>query len=109
MQQRLTSILKVFAAVKGPKQLYKQSLLLSIYMALLSHDTAVAQLAFSCIQTYKLSFLTCFSENLEALFAKGGLREGLLKLVTTLENSEYDRNQRHLLIPLVMRVLFGRL
>ncbi|CAB9504964.1 processome component 20 homolog [Seminavis robusta] len=109
VHQRLISILKVFAAVSGPTQLYKHSLLLSMYTSLLSQETKTAQLAFDCIKSYKLPFMTFFSENVGTLFAKGGLREGLLKFTTSLETRTIDNKHRRQLVPFLMRVLFGRL
>ena len=109
MHQRLVSILKVFAAIKGPKQLFKHSLLLSVFRSLLSQDVKVARLAFSCVATYKIPAVAAFSECIEGLLAKGGLKEGLLKFNTALENTAIDEENRRSLLPIVTRILFGRL
>lgn len=110
MKKRLASMLKVFAAVKGPKQLFKHDVLLSIFISLLNiQDPSLGQLALSCVATFKLPYLTPLLERMEALFAKGGLKESLLKFTTALESVQLDTKQRQCLIPVLMRVLFGRL
>lgn len=40
---------------------------------------------------------------------KGGLKEGLLKLISSLESAEIDTRYRRTLIPILLRILFGRL
>ena len=103
-------MLKIFAAVKGPKQFYKHSVLLSIFIALLGvQDSSISQLALSCVKTFKLPYITPFAERFEHLFAKGGLKDGLLKFKSSLELGRLDNESRQRLIPILMRVLFGRL
>lgn len=109
VHQRLISILKVFAAIKGPKQLFKHGLLLSIFKSLLSQDIKVARLALACVATYKIPAVVAFSGAIEGLLAKGSLKEGLLKFNTALETTPIDKKNRSSLLPIVMRVVFGRL
>ena len=109
VHQRLVSILKVFAALKGPKQLFKHSVLLSIFKSLLGQDVKVARLAFSCVATFKIPSVVAFSDSIEGLLAKGGLKEGLLKFNTALETTAIDKENRGSLLPIVTRILFGRL
>jgi U3 small nucleolar RNA-associated protein 20 len=109
VQRRLTSILKAFASVSGPKQLFKHGVLLSIFISLLSQqETTIAQHALTCVLKYKLPFVTPYAERLEALFSKGGLKESLLKFTTSFETTEMDSKQKQCLLPILMRILFGR-
>jgi len=109
VHQRLVSMLKVFAVITGPKQLFKHDLLLSIFKSLLSQDIQVARLAFSCIVRYKIPSVAAFSEALEGLLAKGGLKEALLKFNSALESTTIDRENRRSLLPIVTRIVFGRM
>eukprot|EP00978_Attheya_sp_CCMP212_P026914 scaffold89414_cov49-Attheya_sp.AAC.2 len=110
LQQKLSSFLKTFAAVNGPQQLFKHKLLLSIFIAYLSNpDHSIAQLSLKCVIKYKLPYITPYSETLEKLLAKGEFRETLTKFDISVEADTINSQHRKKLIPVLIRVLFGRL
>ena len=110
VQQRLLSILKAFAAVNGPQQLFKHKVLFSIFLSLLSHpDASVALLAFDCTLRFKPAYLVPYVEDLKKSYAKGKLRDALLQLRSADEDGVLATNHRPRLLPVLSRVLFGRL
>jgi U3 small nucleolar RNA-associated protein 20 len=110
VQRRLTSILQAFASVKGPQQLYKHQLLLSIFVSLIGHqETTIAQLAFSCVLRYKPDHIVPYADPLQSFFGKGKLREAMLQFSTLSESGAITPEHRVLLMPVVSRLLFGRL
>jgi U3 small nucleolar RNA-associated protein 20 len=104
------AFLKVFAAVNGPQQLYKCSLLLSVFTCFVSHqDNATAQAALSCVLKFKQPFVTPYAEQLRGMLKKGELRDTMLKFNMSKEAKAIDSEHRASLLPLVTRILFGRL
>ena len=110
LQKRLTSFLQVFAAVNGPKQLYKHTVLLSIFQSLLSHQEAfVAKLALECVVKFKLPHVTPYSDQLRRFLKKGELREAMLNFNIRKDAEIIHVDHREGLLPLVCRILFGRI
>jgi hypothetical protein len=110
LQRRLTCFLKAFAAVDGPQQLVKHTLLKSIFVAFLSHqDTTVVQLALSGLLKYKPPYLLPYADQIKNMLKKGGLRDALLQFGAAFEGGDVYKDHRVLLIPVVSKILFGRL
>ena len=110
LQKRLTSFLQAFATVHGPKQLFKHAVLLSIFQSLLSHQEAsVAQLALECVLKYKLPHVSPYSDQLRRFLKKGELREAILNFNIRKDAEIIHVDHRERLLPLVCRILFGRI
>jgi U3 small nucleolar RNA-associated protein 20 len=110
LQSRLLSFLKVFAAVRGSQQLYKRSVLLSIFYANLSHqDAAVAGTSLTCLVNFKFSYVSQYAEKLQHLLRKGGLRDALLDFNLSRESETIHAEHREHILPIIERILFGRL
>lgn len=110
LQKKLESFLKMFAAVKGPQQLFKHKKLLQMFLAFLSNpDAKLANLALSCVIRYKLPYLIPYSEHIQPMLKKEGLREALTKFDLSEGSELVDISHRLDLIPIVTRILFGRL
>lgn len=108
--KRLLCFLRVFAVVDGPKQLIHHQLLEKIYRAFLSHqDDSVAQLSLSCLLKYKAPYLVPYSNHLNDFLKKGQLREALLGFAEKFKTGGVEEVHREFLLPLVSRLLFGRL
>ena len=102
--------LKVFAAIAGPQQLFKHKILLGIFFSFLSNPEAViAQLAFDCVSRYKLPYLVPYKEQLQKVLKKGELREAMIALDVSKESSIVEAQHRNQFIPILTRLLFGRL
>ena len=109
MQKKLESFLKMFAAVKGPQQLFKHKILLQIFVAFLANpDPKLSNLAFACVLRYKLPYLTPYVDHIQPMLKKEGLREALTKFDLSKDSEVVDAEHRLSLVPIVTRILFGR-
>lgn len=109
MQVKLESFLKMFAAVKGPQQLYKHKVLLHIFISLLANpDHRLSNLAFACVLGFKLPYFAPYVDYVQPMLKKEGLREALTKFNLSKDSEIVDREHRLLLLPIVTRILFGR-
>jgi hypothetical protein len=116
IRQRLEAFLGIFAAVTGPKQLYKHNLLFVLYHELVCKpDTTVAKLAFECILTYKPIYVTPYKDNVRQFFDDKTFRNELLTMRIDGEENAIDdetivkEEHKPELFPLLIRILFGRL
>lgn len=109
LQKKLESFLKMFAAVKGPQQLFKHKILLQIFVSLLANpDARLSNLAFACVSRFKLPYLTPYVDYIHPMLKREGLREGITKFDLSRESEIVDAEHRLLLVPIVTRILFGR-
>lgn len=110
IHRKLESFLKMFAAVKGPQQLASHKTLLQLFVAFLSNqDTRMANLAFACVLRFKLPYLVPYVEFIHPLLKKEGLREALTKFNLSVDSETVISEHRLPLMPIVTRILFGRL
>ena len=110
LQTKLNSFLRMFTEVKGMQQLYKHKLLFAIFVSLLSNpDVAVAQMALSCVKNYKNVYVTPYQEQLEGMLSRSHFRETLTKFDLSHQGGTIDHDHRELLLPLIIRILYGRL
>jgi hypothetical protein len=109
IQLKLECFLKMFAAIKGPQQLFKHHIVLQMLIGFLSNpDAKTANLAFMCVQKFKLSYLTPYVDTVKSMLKKDELRDALAKFDLSIHSESVDAEHRLLLIPIVTRVLFGR-
>jgi len=109
LQKKLTSFLKMFAAINGPQQLHKHKLLFLYFLVTLSNpDEGIAQLALSCLLKFKVDYITPYAELLSSLLKKKQFRDTLTKIDMSKEEGTVDSHHRHDLIPVIVRILFGR-
>ncbi len=110
VQRKLESFLKMFAAVKGPQQLISHQTLLQLFVAFLSNpDARLANLAFACVSRFKLPYLVPYAEYIRPMLKKEGLREALTKFDLSVDSETVISEHRLALMPIVTRILFGRL
>jgi U3 small nucleolar RNA-associated protein 20 len=106
----LKSFLSVFAAIEGPQQLVHHKLLERIFLSFLAHhDTEIVELAVSCLVKYKISCLVRYKLIISSLLQQGKIRNALLDLAEDVNSRRIDIETRTSLIPIISRVLFGRL
>ena len=99
----------MFAAVKGPQQLFKHKLLLQIFISLLANpDPGLSNLAFSCVLRFKLPYLSPYIDYVQPMLKRDGLREALTKFDLSEESEIVDAEHRLFLVPITIRILFGR-
>jgi U3 small nucleolar RNA-associated protein 20 len=110
LQKRLKAFLGAFAAIDGPKQLVQHSLLENVFRSFLSdHDPSVVELSLTCLLKFKLEYLVPYSGLIRDMVQKGKLRSSLLKLTEVVDSGSMSHNHKKLLIPLLSRILFGRI
>jgi U3 small nucleolar RNA-associated protein 20 len=96
--------------VKGSGQLYLRQELLSIFFVNLSHpDSTVAETAFTCVLNFRLPYLEPYSDRLRRIFKVKELRDALLDFPLSKENEVIHQDHRKQLVPILLRILFGRL
>ncbi|XP_032360543.1 small subunit processome component 20 homolog isoform X1 [Etheostoma spectabile] len=102
--------LKVFAKFTNPRSLYMESRLSELYNQLLCHqDQQIQRVALECVLTYKDSNIVPYKENLERLLDDKHFKEEIVHFNITEETGVVNASHRAKLIPLLMRILFGRL
>ncbi|XP_077566014.1 small subunit processome component 20 homolog [Stigmatopora nigra] len=102
--------LKVFAKFSNPRSIHLESNLRDLYNQLLCHhDPLIQQVALKCILTYKDSYITPYKENLEKLLDDKHFKEEIVNFNISEETGVVDASHREKLIPLLMRILYGRM
>ncbi|XP_008314156.1 small subunit processome component 20 homolog [Cynoglossus semilaevis] len=108
--RQLIAHLKVFAQFTNPCSLYLESQLSELYNQLLCHqDQQIQRVALECVLTYKDSNIVPYKENLERLLDDKHFKEEIVHFNISEETGVVDASHRARLIPLLMRILFGRL
>ncbi|XP_026217757.1 small subunit processome component 20 homolog isoform X2 [Anabas testudineus] len=108
--KQLIAHLKVFAKFTNPRALYLESSLSELYNQLLCHqDQQIQQVALECVLTYKDPYIVPYKENLERLLNDKHFKEEIVHFNISEETGVVDASHRARLIPLLMRLLFGRL
>nr|XP_046234375.1 small subunit processome component 20 homolog isoform X2 [Scatophagus argus] len=108
--KQLMAHLKVFAKFTNPRALYLESSLSELYNQLLCHqDQQIQRVALECVLTYKDPDIVPYKENLEKLLEDKHFKEEIVHFNISEETGVVDASHRAKLIPLLMRILFGRL
>ncbi|XP_061662596.1 small subunit processome component 20 homolog [Syngnathoides biaculeatus] len=108
--KQLVTHLNVFAKFANPRSLCMESSLRELYYRLLCHqDKKIQQVALQCILTYKDPFVVPYKDNLEKLLDDKHFKEEIVHFNISEETGVVDASHRAGLIPLLMRILFGRL
>ncbi|XP_023206380.1 small subunit processome component 20 homolog isoform X1 [Xiphophorus maculatus] len=108
--KQLITHLKVFVKFTNPRALYLESSLSELYNQLLCHqDQQIQCVALECVLTYKDPNIVPYKENLERLLDDRHFKEEIVHFNISEETGVVDASHRGRLIPLLMRILFGRL
>ncbi|XP_071357681.1 small subunit processome component 20 homolog isoform X2 [Trachinotus anak] len=108
--KQLIAHLKVFAKFTNPRALYLEGSLSELYNQLLCHqDQQIQRVALECVHTYKDPNIVPYKENLERLLEDKHFKEEIVHFNISEETGVVDASHRARLIPLLMRILFGRL
>ncbi|XP_069376458.1 small subunit processome component 20 homolog isoform X3 [Paralichthys olivaceus] len=102
--------LRVFAKFTNPRSLYLEASLSELYNQLLCHqDQQIQGVALECLLTYKDPNIVPYKGNLERLLQDKHFKEEIVHFNISEETGVVDASHRVRLIPLLMRILFGRL
>uniref|UniRef100_A0A4W5L4R2 UTP20 small subunit processome component n=1 Tax=Hucho hucho TaxID=62062 RepID=A0A4W5L4R2_9TELE len=108
--KQLIAHLKVFAKFTNPRSLYLENSLNELYTQLLCHqDQQIQRAALECVLTYKDPNVLPYKENLERLLDDKHFKDEIVHFNISEEKAVVDASHRAQLIPLLMRVLFGRM
>ncbi|XP_060633217.2 small subunit processome component 20 homolog [Anolis sagrei] len=108
--KQLIAHLQVFAQFSNPRALYLEPQLKEIYIQLLSHqDQNVQKVALDCIMTYKHPHLLPYRENLQRLLEDKTFKEEIVHFSISEENTIVKTIHRPELVPVLMRILYGRM
>ncbi|XP_075456776.1 small subunit processome component 20 homolog [Ascaphus truei] len=108
--KQLIAHLKVFSKFSNPRALYLEPKLHELYMQLLCHqDQNVQKVSLDCVFSYKHPHLLPYKENLQRLLEDKSFKEEIVHFSISEENSIVTPLHRPDLIPVLMRILYGRM
>uniref|UniRef100_A0A8C4U4T8 UTP20 small subunit processome component n=1 Tax=Falco tinnunculus TaxID=100819 RepID=A0A8C4U4T8_FALTI len=108
--KQLIAHLQVFSKFSNPRALYLEQKLNALYTQLLSHqDQNVQRIALDCIMTYKHPHLLPYRENLQRLLEDKSFKEEIVHFSISEETAVVKMEHRPDLIPVLMRILYGRM
>ncbi|XP_072856319.2 small subunit processome component 20 homolog isoform X1 [Pogona vitticeps] len=108
--KQLIAHLQVFAQFTNPRALYLEPKLNEIYTQLLAHqDQNVQKVALDCIMSYKHPHLLPYRENLQRLLDDKSFKEEIVHFSISEENTIVKALHRTELVPILMRILYGRM
>ncbi|KAM8974068.1 small subunit processome component 20 homolog isoform 2-T2 [Pelodytes ibericus] len=108
--KQLTAHLKVFSKFSNPRALYLEPKLYELYTQLLCHqDENVQKVALDCVLSYKHPHLLPYKENLQRLLEDKSFKDEIVHFSISEENSIVKSFHRPDLMPILMRILYGRM
>ncbi|KAJ8006735.1 hypothetical protein DPEC_G00110300 [Dallia pectoralis] len=108
--KQLIAHLNVFAKFTNPRYLYLEPDLSKLYTQLLCHqDRFIQRATLECVMTYKDPNVVPYKENLERLLDDKHFKDEIVLFDISEEKAVVDASHRAQLIPLLMRILFGRM
>ncbi|KAK7107774.1 small subunit processome component 20 homolog [Littorina saxatilis] len=108
--QSLLVHLELFAKIQNPRALYREAELRDIFFQFLEHkNSKVQKMAFKCIMTYKYKFLTPYRENFERLLDDKTFKTEVVQFSVDEESTEIKPEHRQDLLPVLMRILYGKM
>ncbi|KAI4884861.1 hypothetical protein NFI96_031248 [Prochilodus magdalenae] len=108
--KQLIAHLKVFSKFTNPKALYLEPDLNELYTQLLCHkDQQIQKAALECMMTYKDPSILPYRENLERLLDDKQFKDEIIQFNISEEGAVVLASHRPKLIPMLMRILHGRI
>ncbi|CAH1799075.1 unnamed protein product [Owenia fusiformis] len=102
--------LGVFAKFSNPKNIYMEPQLTDLYNELLLHrDHDVQRVAYDCIWAYKHKYLRPYKANFERLLDDKTFKDEIVLFSIDSETGVVDAKHRDNLLPLLMRLLYGKM
>lgn len=109
LKKRLLSILNVFSIVSSPKQLFNGKQLFHYYILLLSKgEVNISKIALDCLLAYKPIFMVPYKSNISRLMDEKTIREEMITFDISV-NGVIDKKHREDLIPIIIRICFGKI
>jgi len=109
-KQKMMQWLQIFAEFKSSKSMYKSDELRDVFLRLLiKGDPKLQASALKCLYTWKNPAITPYADNLNNLVDESRFRDELSTFMINREQSTVDPAHRKEVMPVVMRVLYGRM
>ncbi|XP_065645061.1 small subunit processome component 20 homolog isoform X3 [Hydra vulgaris] len=106
----LCAYLNLFKLFKHPRGLVKEPKIYQLYLDfLISKDNEIQSLTIDCLMTYKFRYLKPYAENFKKLMNDATFRDELLLFSTDKENEVLKEEHRSDLMPILIRLLYGKL
>ncbi|KAL2102527.1 hypothetical protein ACEWY4_001695 [Coilia grayii] len=108
--RQLIAHLKVFSKFTNPRALYLEPSLHELYTKLLCHkDQQIQKMALECLLTYKDPAILPYKENLERLLEDKHFKDEIVHFNISEEGAVVQDDHRPQLMPVLMRILYGRM
>ncbi|XP_069829345.1 small subunit processome component 20 homolog [Dendropsophus ebraccatus] len=108
--KQLVAHLGVFSKFSNPRSLYLEPKLHELYTQLLCHqDENVQKVALDCVLSYRHPHILPYKENLQRLLDDKKFKEEIVHFSISEESSIVKPMHRADLIPVLMRILYGRM
>ncbi|XP_047005132.1 small subunit processome component 20 homolog [Schistocerca americana] len=106
----LAAHMSVFAKLRNPKAIFRESELSKLYYDLLMHkNNDVQKLALSCLLTYKHKFLLPYQPNLFNLLDDKTFKSEITMFRIDKESDVIQTEHREKLIPIIMRIVYSKM
>ncbi|KAI9322632.1 hypothetical protein BX666DRAFT_2023084 [Dichotomocladium elegans] len=106
---KILAWLELFASFVNPRTLFRSQEIHTIFMRLIAKsDPKLQKAALECLFTWKDRGVTQYADNLRNLLDDTQFRDELLMLIGNGEQTIIDPSHRDKLMPIMMRVLYGR-
>ena len=111
LHAKLAAYLELLSKFTNPKALYRTDELYALYLSLLSKgDGKLQQLALDCLFTFKSGSITPYKDNITMLMDDARFRDTLAKFsLSAKENDVINPAHRQELLPILIRLLYGKL
>ncbi|KAG0957866.1 hypothetical protein G6F61_002202 [Rhizopus arrhizus] len=109
-KNKMVSWLSLFSVFTNTKSAYRNQDLYNIFMRIITMGDAKLQIAaLECVFTWKNNSIKPYADNLRNLMDDVKFRDELASLIQNEEQTQIDPAHRNQLMPVIMRILFGRL
>ncbi|XP_050524775.1 small subunit processome component 20 homolog [Daktulosphaira vitifoliae] len=106
----LLAHLKLMSTIRNPKSIYKDSEIYDVYLSLLTNKNAeIQKAAFDCLLMYKQTHIVPYKENIYSLINEKSFKSELVLFRVDSESDKILAEHRPLLIPVIMRLIYGKL
>lgn len=103
------SLLKLFSKFKNLKKIHESDRLYNHLLVLLSSKQLVAQkMALDVLLSWGIGSINKYRDNLKNLLDETLLKDEISKFITESSDSSIEESDLHVLMPLILRILFGR-
>ncbi|KAI7881842.1 hypothetical protein K492DRAFT_206553 [Lichtheimia hyalospora FSU 10163] len=109
VKTKLFAWLDLFGAFSNPRNMYMSTELHAIFMRLIAKsDTKLQKAALECLLAWKDRHVRQYGDNLRNLLDEEQFRDELMMFLGNEEQAMIDPSHRRGLMPVVMRILYGR-